>query len=1168
MKKITLIFFSLFVFLSVNAQVGIVEGLNAGTLPSGWTTVGFGSTTTTPCEGSQAWRRNFYAFATTGSLTSPNYAAASNGTDVTVTFQWKSSEWNAGSGIGVTMNAQYSTDNGGTWLSIGDPIVVTGVTACTTFSQVIPAASLPEGADFKFRVNGTWNTGDGYFWIDNISITQVTALPPNCDAALVSPADGATDVNLLGILSWSPATGLPSAYVLSVGTTPAGTDVVNAVNVGLATNYDIPGILSGDTTYYVTITPSNANGVATGCTGYSFTTAPTPVEGVLCENAIVIDALPYATTDNTTNYADVYYEGSPGASGCGTTSGYLNGNDVVYSYTSTFTGTAKILFTPQTGNIWGGLFIYGSCANIGVSCLGGVSGYDAVPRMIEEFEVVTGQTYYFVISTWATPQTIAYTLEITENTCTNGAATYTVASDCANGEQFMVNVNVTDLGSATSMTVSDDQGSAPQSVTATGIVTFGPYPNATPVIFTVNNDQDETCFLTSTALTQAVCPPSNDTCAGAIDLTNETSPLLSTTVGATNTNLTVCNNSNETVANVHSDVYYSILVPSGSMLTIGTTASSYDTANVVFYGDCENRTTIDCFDDPNNKQIVWQNTTGQDKTVYWVQDGWSGAGTFTLAWSVVACTPSQATYTVVSDCQNGEQFMVDVNVTNLGSATSVSISDDQGSEVQVLTATGIATFGPYPNATEVIFSVVNDQDDNCTLTSTELTQNVCPPNCEEAEVITACDEEYTAVFAGGAGAWNVGSCGWLTPGTEVLYSFTPQATGPYELEIVSAAGGYVDYFYKEASGSCDNTGWICIDDNNGAGIDPIGTLTAGVEYLFLLDSEGTDPRTHTFKIKCLPSCLNGTSTYTVVPDCENGEQFLVSVNVTSLGTATSVTVSDDQGSTPQSVTATGALTFGPYANNSPVIFTVANDQDETCVWTSAALNQVSCPEANDLCANAVALTVGAAFADYAVVGSNISATRNAADPLPTCDASGFANNGKDVWFSVAVPASGTLTLETKTNAGTTLTDTGLQVYSGTCGNIVSLGCNADDGDGNFSKLSLTALTPGEVLLARVWGYDGTSGTFMISAHDVSLSSSQFDKDGFRAYPNPVKDVLNLTYMQNISNVEVFNMLGQQVLVKAINATQGQLDMTNLSMGSYLVKITADNQVKTLKVIKQ
>ena len=86
--------------------------------------------------------------------------------------------------------------------------------------------------------------------------------------------------------------------------------------------------------------------------------------------------------------------------------------------------------------------------------------------------------------------------------------------------------------------------------------------------------------------------------------------------------------------------------------------------------------------------------------------------------------------------------------------------------------------------------------------------------------------------------------------------------------------------------------------------------------------------------------------------------------------------------------------------------------------------------------------------------------------------------------------------------------------------------------------------------------------------ETTLGTSTFNDKSFAYYPNPVKNVLHLSYDKNITNVAVFNLLGQEVATKAINATQSQIDMSNLSKGTYLVKVTADNQVKTIKVIKE
>jgi Secretion system C-terminal sorting domain/GEVED domain len=83
-----------------------------------------------------------------------------------------------------------------------------------------------------------------------------------------------------------------------------------------------------------------------------------------------------------------------------------------------------------------------------------------------------------------------------------------------------------------------------------------------------------------------------------------------------------------------------------------------------------------------------------------------------------------------------------------------------------------------------------------------------------------------------------------------------------------------------------------------------------------------------------------------------------------------------------------------------------------------------------------------------------------------------------------------------------------------------------------------------------------------------LKTESFDLTGFSAYPNPVKDILNLSYTKEISNVSIHNLLGQEVMTKSINASQSKIDMSNLTNGTYLVKVTVDGLVKTLKVVKQ
>ena len=227
--------------------------------------------------------------------------------------------------------------------------------------------------------------------------------------------------------------------------------------------------------------------------------------------------------------------------------------------------------------------------------------------------------------------------------------------------------------------------------------------------------------------------------------------------------------------------------------------------------------------------------------------------------------------------------------------------------------------------------------------------------------------------------------------------------------------------------------------------------------------------------------------------------------------------------------------------------------------------------ANDDCASAIVLTPGGVFIDNVIDTTNLGATLSSELPNPTtCGALNFATVGKDVWYSVVVPASGSITIETAAPVTGTI-DTVITVYSGTCSTtLVQVGCNDDiaTGTNNYSRISLTGQIAGDVLLARVFGYNGAQGRFKISAYDGSLGNSSFDNANFTFYPNPVKNILNLSYNQEISVVEVFNLLGQKVSSNKINANAAQVDMSNLSKGAYMVRVTSNNQVKTIKVIKE
>ncbi len=85
---------------------------------------------------------------------------------------------------------------------------------------------------------------------------------------------------------------------------------------------------------------------------------------------------------------------------------------------------------------------------------------------------------------------------------------------------------------------------------------------------------------------------------------------------------------------------------------------------------------------------------------------------------------------------------------------------------------------------------------------------------------------------------------------------------------------------------------------------------------------------------------------------------------------------------------------------------------------------------------------------------------------------------------------------------------------------------------------------------------------------ITLDSKEFDLASFTYWPNPVKDVLTISYSSQITTVKVYNMVGQEVLSQKVNALEGTVNMSALQDGTYLVNVATDTATKTIRVIKK
>ncbi|MFK5878368.1 MAG: T9SS type A sorting domain-containing protein [Flavobacteriaceae bacterium] len=96
------------------------------------------------------------------------------------------------------------------------------------------------------------------------------------------------------------------------------------------------------------------------------------------------------------------------------------------------------------------------------------------------------------------------------------------------------------------------------------------------------------------------------------------------------------------------------------------------------------------------------------------------------------------------------------------------------------------------------------------------------------------------------------------------------------------------------------------------------------------------------------------------------------------------------------------------------------------------------------------------------------------------------------------------------------------------------------------------------------GIDGFSR--WTTAEDLVLSLENNVIEGFNMYPNPTKDLLFVNAEEEIKQMKIFNLLGQQLIEKSINSKEAILDLKSLPTGSYYILIYTHNTVKSVQFL--
>jgi len=390
------------------------------------------------------------------------------------------SNTNAGTlGSDDTVELLISTDNGSTWTNLltwDNTSVVPATGTLVVFDLTAYAGQI-----VQFGILGSEGTvddaEDNDVFVDNFRVRAIPNCPEPVNLAVANVTGTTADI------SWNAgASETTWEYVVQ----PAGTGVPTGSGTVTATTTINETGLDFDTEYEVWVRSD------CGVDGFSSWTGPVTF-----------------TTTIQTNFDVDCTAGPIMSSLC-----YGNNDSLVITYTSTDGTPLNLTF--NAGEVEGAPFdflvvfdtdgteLYNDEGNNGdISGLTFQSTGDTISFQVQSDGSVSCESGSFCCS-----DGIDYTVSCA--TCINPAATYQVVDDCDNGDQFLIDVNVTTLGDATSLTISNNIDTNTVSANAEGVYQVGPFPFLVDVVITLSNDQDVNCVINSSAIQLADCPPEND----------------------------------------------------------------------------------------------------------------------------------------------------------------------------------------------------------------------------------------------------------------------------------------------------------------------------------------------------------------------------------------------------------------------------------------------------------------------------------------------------------------------------------------------------------------------------------------------------------------------------------------------------------------------------------
>ncbi len=252
----------------------------------------------------------------------------------------------------------------------------------------------PTSAGIKYVIFKAISCYGNNMFLDDVTFEQQPVGPP-FPATLISPLNGAVSQSITSTLYWLPdnSGSSPNAYHLSIGTDNPPTNILNNYDVSLASSYS--QTLQYNTIYYWQVIPYNAEGQATNCPVWSFTTEsdPTVISFPYYQNfdGVTPPAFPPGwskiVTSTITNPTMFTTTSNP----------HSSPNNVLF-YNSDDLASNVILITPPTANIGSTHIRFWARGASNASIIVGTVADPTNPSSFTAFETIPISTIYIEYS--------------------------------------------------------------------------------------------------------------------------------------------------------------------------------------------------------------------------------------------------------------------------------------------------------------------------------------------------------------------------------------------------------------------------------------------------------------------------------------------------------------------------------------------------------------------------------------------------------------------------------------------------------------------------------------------------------------------------------------------------------------------------------------------------